>query len=79
MNRHHYSLFIHNCHLVYLVRQEPGPEVDMNVFKPAEFRWKIPQVCDGEWHHYALSVDYPQVIIYQQDIKILFTFGIKIY
>jgi len=61
MNRHHYSMFIHNCRLVFLLRQEAGNSVDLNVFKPAEWRWKIPEVCDGQWHHYALSVDFPTV------------------
>jgi len=63
MSRHHYSLFIHNCRLVFLLRQEPYGN-DLNVFKPAEWRWKIPQVCDGQWHHYAISVDFPQVRLY---------------
>lgn len=61
MNRHHFSVYIRNCHLVMLLRQEPTPDVDLNVFKPAEWRWKLPQVCDGAWHHYAISVDFPQV------------------
>jgi hypothetical protein len=64
MNRHHYSLFVHNCRLVLLLRQEPGEGVDMNKFKPAEWRWKIPQVCDGQWHLYAVSVDFPEVRLY---------------
>lgn len=63
MNRHHYSLFVHNCRLVFLLRQEPSG-ADLNVFKPAEWRWKMPQVCDGQWHHYAVSVDFPQVRLY---------------
>ena len=61
MNRHHYAMFIHNCRLVLLLRQEPHDGVDMNVFKPAEWRWPISEVCDGKWHHYAISVDFPQV------------------
>jgi len=61
MNRHHYSLFVHNCRLVFLLRQEPRGK-DLNVFKPAEWRWKIPQVCDGQWHHYAISVNLPQQV-----------------
>ena len=60
MNRHHYALFVHNCRLVFLMRQEADGN-DLNAFKPAEWRYKIPQVCDGNWHHYALSVDFPQV------------------
>ena len=61
MNRHHFAVFVHNCRLVLLLRQEPGHGVDLNTFKPAEWRWKLAQVCDGDWHHYALSVDFPQV------------------
>jgi hypothetical protein len=63
MNRHHYSLFVHNCRLVFLMRQEPSGQ-DLNTFKPAEWRWKIAQACDGQWHHYAVSVDFPQVRLY---------------
>jgi hypothetical protein len=64
MNRHHFAIFVHNCRLVLLLRQEPGPDVDLNVFKPAEWRWRLEQVCDGAWHHYAVSVDFPQVRLY---------------
>jgi hypothetical protein len=64
MNRHHYSLFVHNCKLVFLLRQEYAPDRDLNEFKPAEWRWKLPQVCDSQWHHYAVSVDFPLVELY---------------
>ena len=64
MNRHHYSLFVHNCRLILLLRQEPDSGVDMNTFRPAEWRWRIPEVCDGKWHHYAVSVEFPQVCEY---------------
>jgi hypothetical protein len=64
MNRHHFAVYIHNCRLVMLLRQEPGPGVDLNVFKPAEWRWKLTQVCDGAWHHYAINVDFPDVHLY---------------
>lgn len=57
MNRHHYSLFIHNCRLVLLLRREPEPESDDRALQPAEWRWRIPEVCDGKWHHYAVSVE----------------------
>ena len=60
MSRHHYSLFIHNCRLVFLLRREYIKN-EYDVFKPAEWRWSIPEVCDGKWHHYAISVDFPQV------------------
>lgn len=61
MSRHHYSLFLHNCRLVLLLRKEPGIGVDMNVFQPAEWRWKLPEVCDDRWHHYTISMDFPEV------------------
>lgn len=32
-------------------------EGDLNIFSPAEWRWKIPEVCDNEWHHYVLNVE----------------------
>ena len=60
MNRHHYGLYIHGDKLVLLLRKEAedvhSPK-EMEIFKPAEFRWRIPHVMDNEWHHYAVSVD----------------------
>ena len=61
MNRHHYGLFVHNCRLVFLLRKEAGQVESLDKFQPAEWRWSIPQVCDGKWHHYAMSVNYPEV------------------
>ncbi|KAH9514163.1 Calsyntenin-1 [Bulinus truncatus] len=60
MNRHHYGLYIHGEKLVLLLRKEAEDvqtEEDMKVFRPAEFRWTIPQVSDDRWHHFAVSVD----------------------
>ena len=54
-SRHHASLFIRNCKLVLLLRRDYR-EDERNVFKPAEWRWSVPQVCDDSWHHYAVSV-----------------------
>ncbi|XP_030379395.1 calsyntenin-1 [Scaptodrosophila lebanonensis] len=56
MNRHHMALFVRNCRLILLLRKNFN-EGDLNIFSPAEWRWKIPQVCDNEWHHYVLNVD----------------------
>ncbi|KAJ8016604.1 hypothetical protein DPEC_G00008960 [Dallia pectoralis] len=61
MNRHHYSLYVHNCRLVLLLRQDP---VDTENYKPAEFHWKLDQLCDKEWHHYLLNVDFPSVALF---------------
>lgn len=41
MNRHHYSLYVHNCRLVLLLRQDP---TEAESYKPAEFHWKLDQV-----------------------------------
>lgn len=43
MNRHHFSLFVRNCRLILLLRREFG-DGDLKSFRPAEFRWKLPQV-----------------------------------
>ncbi|KAK3087668.1 hypothetical protein FSP39_008933 [Pinctada imbricata] len=65
MSRHHYSLFIHGEKLILLLRREAADADDMEVFKPAEWRWHIPQINDQDsWHHYAISVDFPQVRLY---------------
>ncbi|KAA8587674.1 hypothetical protein FQN60_016536 [Etheostoma spectabile] len=41
MNRHHYSLYVHNCHLVFLLRRD---FTQVDTFRPAEFHWKLEQV-----------------------------------
>ncbi|XP_078094818.1 calsyntenin-1 isoform X2 [Mustelus asterias] len=66
MNRHHYSLYVHNCRLVFLFRQDPSENEN---FRPAEFHWKLDQVCDKEWHHYVLNVDIPTVALYVDGVS----------
>ncbi|XP_071946223.1 calsyntenin-1-like isoform X2 [Antedon mediterranea] len=61
MNRHHLSLYIHNCRLVLLLRRQGDDNTD---YTPAEWRWKLTEVCDKEWHHYVVNVNYPQVKLY---------------
>lgn len=63
MNRHHYAWFVRNCRLILLLRRDFS-EGDLNIFRPAEWRWKLPQVCDNEWHHYAVLVRFPEVQLY---------------
>lgn len=63
MNRHHMALFIRNCRLILLLRKNFN-EGDLNIFSPAEWRWKIPEICDNEWHHYTVNVDLPKVDLY---------------
>ena len=63
MNRHHYALFIRNCRLILLLRRDFS-EGDPNIFRPAEWRWKLAQVCDDKWHHFAIQVDFPKVTLF---------------
>ncbi|XP_023939658.2 calsyntenin-1 [Bicyclus anynana] len=63
MNRHHYAFFVRNCRLILLLRRDFG-EGDLNIFRPAEWRWKLPEVCDNEWHHYAVNVRFPNVELF---------------
>ncbi|XP_048375324.1 calsyntenin-1 isoform X4 [Sphaerodactylus townsendi] len=66
MNRHHYSLYVHNCRFVFLFRQDPS---EGQSYKPAEFHWKLNQVCDKEWHHYVLNVELPTVTLYVDGVS----------
>lgn len=43
MNRHHYAWFVRNCRMILLLRRDFS-QGDLNIFRPAEWRWKIPQV-----------------------------------
>lgn len=61
MNRHHYSLYVHNCRLVFLLRRDFSRT---DSFRPAEFHWKLEQICDKEWHYYVLNVEFPVVTLY---------------
>ncbi|XP_067102730.1 calsyntenin-2-like [Osmerus mordax] len=61
MNRHHYSLYVHNCRLVFLLRRD---FTQVDTFRPAEFHWKLEQICDKEWHYYVINVEFPLVTLY---------------
>uniref|UniRef100_A0A672H7H8 Calsyntenin-2 n=1 Tax=Salarias fasciatus TaxID=181472 RepID=A0A672H7H8_SALFA len=61
MNRHHYSLYVHNCRLVFLLRRD---FTQVDTFRPAEFHWKLEQICDKEWHYYVINVAFPVVTLY---------------
>jgi len=65
MNRHHFGLYVHNCRLVMLMRQEPvSGDMYTESLSPAEWRWTLSEVCDGKWHHFALAVELPQIRLY---------------
>ncbi|XP_058699571.1 calsyntenin-2 isoform X3 [Poecile atricapillus] len=61
MNRHHYALYVHNCRLVLLLRKDFHRA---DTFRPAEFHWKLDQICDKEWHYYVVNVEFPVVTLY---------------
>ncbi|NWS85907.1 CSTN2 protein, partial [Toxostoma redivivum] len=61
MNRHHYALYVHNCRLVFLLRKDFHLA---DTFRPAEFHWKLDQICDKEWHYYVVNVEFPVVTLY---------------
>ena len=56
MNRHHFSLFIRNCRLILLLRREFG-DGDLKSFRPAEFRWKLPQVHFWLFCYFIFSIE----------------------
>ncbi|XP_076421781.1 calsyntenin-1 isoform X4 [Peromyscus maniculatus bairdii] len=66
MNRHHYSLYVHGCRLIFLLRQDPSEE---KKYRPAEFHWKLNQVCDEDWHHFVLNVEFPSVTLYVDGVS----------
>ncbi|XP_076137132.1 calsyntenin-3 isoform X2 [Alosa pseudoharengus] len=54
----HYSLSVHGCRLSLLYW------ADVSADRPVKFLWKLEQVCDSEWHHLSLSVQFPSVTLY---------------
>lgn len=52
MNRHHYSLFVHGCRFIFLLRQDPSGE---KKYKPAEFHWKLTQVRERETRRFCAA------------------------
>ena len=50
------SLYIHKCHLVFLLRRKPEFGLDKDTQVPATWRWYLPSLCDADWHHYTVSV-----------------------
>ncbi|XP_075426255.1 calsyntenin-2 isoform X2 [Ascaphus truei] len=65
MNRHHYALYVHNCRLVFLLRRDFD---QADTFRPAEFHWKLDQICDKEWHYYVINIDFPLVTLYMDGV-----------
>ncbi|XP_075469171.1 calsyntenin-3 [Ascaphus truei] len=54
----HYTLAVHGCRISFLYWSL------LDSARPVKFLWKLEQVCDVEWHHYALSLEFPTVSLY---------------
>ncbi|XP_062848976.1 calsyntenin-2-like [Trichomycterus rosablanca] len=61
LNNHRFSLYVQNCRLVFLLRRD---FLQTETFRPTEFHWKLDQICDKEWHHYVIAVEFPAVTLF---------------
>ncbi|XP_054997383.1 LOW QUALITY PROTEIN: calsyntenin-3 [Sorex araneus] len=59
----HYALTVHGCRISFLY----WPLLESA--RPVKFLWKLEQVCDDEWHHYALNLEFPTVTLYTDGIS----------
>uniref|UniRef100_A0A8C5SJ53 Calsyntenin-3 n=1 Tax=Laticauda laticaudata TaxID=8630 RepID=A0A8C5SJ53_LATLA len=59
----HYSLTVHGCRVAFLY----WPLLENA--RPVKFLWKLEQVCDDEWHHYALNLEFPTVTLYVDGVS----------
>ncbi|XP_008577469.1 PREDICTED: calsyntenin-3 isoform X3 [Galeopterus variegatus] len=59
----HYSLTVHGCRIAFLY----WPLLESA--RPVKFLWKLEQVCDDQWHHYALNLEFPTVTLYADGIS----------
>ncbi|NWH34536.1 CSTN3 protein, partial [Chloropsis hardwickii] len=59
----HYSLAVHGCRISFLY----WPLLESA--RPVKFLWKLEQVCDDEWHHYALNLEFPTVTLYVDGVS----------
>jgi hypothetical protein len=64
MNRHHFAVYIRHCKLELLLRREAKGA--SSEFRAAEWRWDSPEICDDQWHSYAIlfqDLDNVQLLI----------------
>ncbi|KAM4689877.1 calsyntenin-3-like, partial [Rhinophrynus dorsalis] len=54
----HYTLAVHGCRISFLYWSL------LDNARPVKFLWKLEQCVDVEWHHYALSLEFPTVSLY---------------
>ncbi|TGZ72801.1 hypothetical protein CRM22_001868 [Opisthorchis felineus] len=60
-NRHHFAVFLHNCKMTLLLRREPVDRQHHELFQlyPSQWRFKVDELCDSQWHHYSLVFQPP--------------------
>ncbi|KER30276.1 hypothetical protein T265_03229 [Opisthorchis viverrini] len=60
-NRHHFAVFLHNCKMTLLLRREPVDTKHHELFQlyPSQWRFKVDELCDSQWHHYSLVFQPP--------------------
>ncbi|XP_078507609.1 calsyntenin-3 [Lissotriton helveticus] len=59
----HYSLAVHGCRISFLYWSL------VDSARPVKFLWKLEQVCDDEWHHYALNLEFPTVTLFVDGVS----------
>ncbi|PIK58346.1 putative calsyntenin-1 isoform X2 [Apostichopus japonicus] len=60
-NKRHYAVHVHNCRLTFVLRRESAAT---DIQYPSEYRWKLDQSCDRQWHRYTFNVQYPQIDLF---------------
>uniref|UniRef100_A0A7N6BAL1 Calsyntenin-3 n=1 Tax=Anabas testudineus TaxID=64144 RepID=A0A7N6BAL1_ANATE len=68
----HYSLSVHGCRLSLFYWP------DVSAARPVKFLWKLEQVCDSEWHHLSLSVQFPSVTLYVDGVTFDPVYGLYV-
>ncbi|THD18736.1 Calsyntenin-1 [Fasciola hepatica] len=66
-NRHHFAVYVHNCKLAMLLRREPVNQKTHEQVRlyPSQWRFSVDDVCDNQWHHYALTFRPPPTSVVQ--------------
>ncbi|XP_069099129.1 calsyntenin-3 [Pleurodeles waltl] len=59
----HYSLAVHGCRISFLYWSL------VDSARPVKFLWKLEQVCDDEWHHYVLNLEFPTVTLFVDGVS----------
>ncbi|KAL7676425.1 hypothetical protein ACOME3_002678 [Neoechinorhynchus agilis] len=58
MNRHHFSVYLHDNMLKMLLRHDPQPEPANHEFYPSLWQWDISRIDPKFWTFYRISIDH---------------------